>query len=286
MKIGAIIQARTSSKRLPRKVLKELPYNSGITVLGNVIKRLEISKRLDEIIVATTNDPNDDDIIDITRKHNVKCFRGSKQNVLERFYLAAKQNGLDIIVRITGDCPCIDPGIVDSLIDNYMKTNSDYVSNVINRTFPHGLDAEVFSFSSLEEAYRCATTVFEREHVTPYIYQSNPNSFKITPVKAPKHLHGPEIRITLDTEEDYALLCTIYDYLDTTDFSFTAKDIVILFQEKPWLKIINQKVVQKKAFHDLKEELEETVKILDLQELYRAKEYLEGQLRAKMLFNR
>ncbi len=275
MRITAIIQARTSSTRLPKKVLLLLPYNSNITVLQQVIRRTKKSNILDDIIVATTTDKEDLEIIKIAEKENVKWFKGSKMNVLERYYKAAKKNKSDIIVRITSDCPCIDWNIIDKTIATHLKEKADYTSNTIKRTFPHGLDVEVISFEALEEAYCEAMQDFEREHVCPYIHTTNKHKFKIAFIKAPKELTAPDIRITLDTKEDYALLCSVFDYLYEKNPFFDAYDIVDLFKEKPWLKFINEKVLQKKVFNSLKEELEEAKKLLELQELNNAKEILE-----------
>ena len=277
MKIAAIIQARTSSTRLPGEVLKELPYTSGITCLEQVIRRLKKSKKLNEIIIATTKDIEDDQIINIAKNENVKYFRSSKKNVLSRYYLAAKENNLDIIVRITSDCPCIDAEIVDLIINEYLNKRSDYTSNSLVRTYPHGLDVEVFNFNALEKAYKNATKDYEKEHVKPYINR-NPQIFKINEVKAPQELYTPDIRITLDTEEDYALLCTVFDYLYPKNKYFNAYDIVNLFNEKPWLKLINKKIIQKKIFNTLEEELKEAIKILDLQDLKRAKDFIGDHL--------
>ena len=273
MKIGAIIQGRTSSTRLPGKVLKELPYNSGITCLEQVIRRLKISKKLDDIIIVTTTEKIDDKIIDIAKKENVKYFRGSKEDVLSRYYFAAKESNIDTIIRVTSDCPCIDARTVDIAISEHLKSNADYTSNSLIRTYPYGLDVEVFNFNALEKAYKNAKEDYEKEHVTPYINR-NPKKFKINIVKAPKELYVPDIRITLDTEEDYALLCAVYDYLYPKNKYFNAYDIVNLFNEKPWLKLINKKIIQKKIFNILEEELEEAKKILDLQDLKKARDFI------------
>jgi len=267
MKIGAIVQARTTSTRLPKKVLKELPYGSGITVLEQVIRRLKKSKLLDEIIVATTTNPEDDPIVKISEKEGIKYFRGSEKNVLERYYQCAKENKVDIIVRITSDCPCIDWNIVDMVVEEHLRNKADYTSNTIERTFPHGLDVEVVSFKALEKAYCEASEDFEKEHVCPYIHTTNREKFKIVSVEAPDYLTAPDIRITLDTEEDYALLCAVFDYLYPQNNYFQAVDIINLFKGKPWLKLINKKVLQKKIFDSLEEELEEAIKLLELQEL-------------------
>lgn len=243
--VGAIIQARTSSTRLPAKVLRELPPESGITCLEQVIRRLKKSKRLNDIIIATTNDSEDNKIIDIAKKENIDYFMGSKENVLSRYFFAAKENNIDLIVRITSDCPCIDTDITDLTIDDHINKMADYTSNSLIRTYPHGLDVEVFNFNALEKAHKNANKDYEKEHVTPYINR-NPKKFKINIVKAPKELYAPDIRITLDTEEDYALLCAVYDYLYPKNKHFNAYDIVNLFKEKPWLKLINKKIIKKR----------------------------------------
>ena len=274
MKIGAIVQARTTSTRLPKKVLKELPYGSGITVLEQVIRRLKKSNLLDEIIVATTVNPEDDSIVEISKKEGIKFFRGSEKNVLERYYQCAKENNVDIIVRITSDCPCIDWNIVDRVVEEHLRSKADYTFTT-EKTFPRGLDVEVVSFKALEKAYCKASEDFEKEHVCPYIHTTNREKFKIVSVEAPDYLTAPDIRITLDTEEDYALLCAVFDYLYPQNNYFKAIDIINLFKEKPWLKLINKKVLQKKVFLSLEEELKEAKKLLELQELKRAKEIIE-----------
>jgi len=275
MKIGAIIQARVSSTRLPRKVLMELPYNSGITVLQQVIRRVKKSEKVSKIIVATTREKEDDEILEIAKYEKTEYFRGDKEDVLSRFYFAAKEHNLEIIVRVTSDCPCIDPKIIDLVIEKHLENQSDYTSNALERTFPHGMDVEVFNFATLEKAYISATQDFEREHVTPYIYKTSPDLFKITILRAPKELKAPDIRITLDTKEDYALLCAVFDFLYEKNPYFDVYDIVRLFDKKPWLKFINEKVMQKKIFNTIEEEIEEAKKLLELQELNRAKEILE-----------
>ncbi len=285
MKIGAIIQARTSSTRLPKKVFKELPYGSGTTVLQQIIKRLKKSIKIDDVVVATTTEVEDDNIAKVAQNENVKWFRGSKENVLDRYYSTAKESNLDIIVRITSDCPCIDPQIVDLIVEKHLKTNADYTSNTLKRTFPHGLDAEVLNFKTLEIAHKKANQDFEREHVTPFIYKTRPDLFKITLVEAPKKLNYPDIRITLDTEEDYALLSSVFDYLYPENEFFGIKDIINLFSRKPWLRLINKKVMQKKIYDSLEEEIREAIKLCDLQDLKRAKKYLEVSLHESFYHN-
>lgn len=274
MKIGAIVQARTSSTRLPEKVLKNLPFDGNITVLEQVIRRLKRSKMLDEIIIATTTDENDEKIVDIAKKENILWFKGSKDNVLERYYLAAEENDLDIVVRITSDCPCVDPDIVDTLVEHHINSNSDYTSNTLTRTFPVGLDVEVISFNALKKCYDNAESDLEKEHVTMYVH-NNLDSFKTENIKALDESYGPQIRITLDTEEDYALLCAVFDYIYKKDNFFKSEDVINLFKDKPWLQVINKKIMAKKSFETFEDELNEAVRLLELQELKRVKEFLE-----------
>ena len=182
-----------------------------------------------------------------------------------------------MIVRTTSDCPCIDAVITDLTIDDHINKMADYTANSLVKTYPHGLDVEVFNFNALEKARKNATKDYEKEHVTPYINR-NPQIFKINEIKAPQELYAPDIRVTLDTEEDYALLCTVFDYLYPKNKYFNAYDIVNLFNQKPWLKLINKKIIQKKIFNTLEEDLKEAVKILDLQDLNKARDFLKENL--------
>ena len=179
MKIGAIIQARTSSSRLPRKVLKPLPFDGGICVLQQVIRRVSKSQLIDEVIVATSNHEEDQEIVDVAKKENINYYCGSLSNVLQRYYNAAKQNYLDVIVRITSDCPCMDSNIIDKIVQNHLDLGADYTSNSLTESFPRGIDVEVINFDVLERAYHEASHGYEKEHVTPFIYKSHPNEFKI-----------------------------------------------------------------------------------------------------------
>ncbi|MDP8259066.1 MAG: glycosyltransferase family protein [Candidatus Aadella gelida] len=272
MNTGIIIQARTGSTRLPGKILKYLPYDSEITVLQQVIRRCKCVSGV-SVIVATTTSIEDDIVEKIAKAEGVNVFRGSEDDVLSRYYEAAVLNKLDRVIRVTSDCPCIDPGVIENLIEEQNNIKADYVSNVLERTYPQGLDAEIFNFDVLEKAHKMATNMSEREHVTLYIYE-NKDLFNVVNVKAPVSCMRPDIRITLDTEEDYTLLSVLYDYLFNADKMFSTKDIVKVFDEKPYLMNINKKIVQKTVCDDLKGEIVEAIKVLDLQELNRASEIL------------
>lgn len=243
MKVVAIIQARMGSTRLPGKVMLKLHEK---TILEHVITRVKQSKLVDEIIIATTVNRLDDSIIEETKKINIKSFRGSEDDVLSRYYYAAKENDADIVIRITSDCPLIDPKVIDEMVEKYLNMTKDnpldYLSNTIERTYPRGLDAEVFSFKVLEKVFNEATKQTEKEHVTPYIYL-NLDKFKIF-----HYLNNEdysEHRWTLDTLEDFELITEVYDELYKDEHNFYLEEIIKLFERKPQLMDINKEVEQK-----------------------------------------
>lgn len=242
MKVVAIIQARMGSTRLPGKVMMKI---QGKTVLDHVISRVKQSKIIDDIVIATTTILDDTIIVEETNRLNVKYFRGSKDDVLSRYYYAAKENGADIVVRITSDCPLIDPYVVDDTVRHYFEEEADIVTNagpiLSERTFPRGLDVEVFSFDILKKAFENATETYQREHVTPYIYE---NSKKIYFHK--NNVDYSRHRWTLDTEEDFELISEIYERLFKGKHDFYLKKIIELFDKEPELFQINAHVEQKK----------------------------------------
>lgn len=242
MKIGAIIQARMGSTRLAGKVMKEI---KGKTVLQHVIERVQQSKLVDEIVIATTLHERDNAIEKEALKCGVKVFRGSEDDVLSRYYYAAKENGIDIVIRITSDCPLIDPFVIDEIINSYLNGNHEIATNagadLSQRTYPRGLDTEVFSFKDLESAFNNAKETYQREHVTPYIYENSKNAlFYKNKVNYSKY------RWTLDTEEDFELIYNIYDRLYTGTHNFYLKEIIELFNQEPELYQINEHIEQKK----------------------------------------
>lgn len=274
MAAGIIIQARRSSTRLPDKILRSLPFDHGVTVLQQVIRRAKNSKRVDEVVVATTTDAIDEIVVDIAKMEQVKCFQGSRDNVLERYFFAAKRYQFDPIIRVTSDCPCLDPEIIDFLIEQYKETRVDYISNSLSRTFPRGMDVEVFSFKALEKTFREAKDPSEKEHVTLYMYQPKSEHLKIKSIEAKNEWRASDIRVTLDTLEDYALLCIVFDILYKQNEFFGLKDLIKLFSEKPWLKLINSKVMQKENFSSLEEEAKRAIELLELHDLKRISSYI------------
>lgn len=242
MKIGAIIQARMGSTRLPEKVMKNL---KGKTVLEHVIERVRQSKLIDEIIIATTTHERDAVIESEAIRCDAKVFRGSEDDVLSRYYYAAKENNIDVVVRITSDCPLIDPMVIDEIINFYLKNNYDIVSNagsnLSNRTFPRGLDTAIFSFEVLENAFNNAKEKYQREHVTPYIYETSDGNYYYK-----NDIDYSKYRWTLDTDEDFELISEVYKHLYHGIHDFHLSDIVKLFEKMPELYDINAHVEQKK----------------------------------------
>ena len=243
-KIAAIVQARMTSTRLPGKVLMEIV---GKPMLWHVVNRLKFSKKLDNIILAIPNTKENDILEKFAKNNKIKYFRGSEEDVLSRYYEAAKKFDIDVVVRITSDCPLIDPEIVDVVIERHLKSNADYTANILKRTFPKGLDTEVFSFEVLEKAYQKAKEMYQREHVTPYIYE-NSSIFKLQNIEADDKLRQPELRLTVDTKKDLKLVREIYRHLYKPEEIFYIEEIVDLFKEHPELLKINQNVHQKNLY--------------------------------------
>jgi len=247
VKTVAVIQARMGSTRLPGKVLKPLGDK---TVLWWVIERTKAAQYIDEVVVATTTEREDDEIINEARKCGVFTFRGSAEDVLSRYYGAARARKADIVVRVTSDCPLLDPAVIDRIIKTRKENDADYCSNTLERSYPHGADVEAFTFKSLEKAHNYAEKRAEREHVTPYIW-SRPRVFKLVNVLAPPDLTKPDLRITIDTEADYMFAKSIYHHLGNRIFSLS--EIINLINTQPWLPWINKGVLQKKVFNSQSE---------------------------------
>jgi len=252
--IGCIIQARMGSTRLLGKVMELLDGKN--PSLYYTINQLKNSLNVDKIIVATTK-LNEDDIIEkISKNNKINCFRGNSENVLERFYECAKKFQLETIVRITADCPLIDPKIVDSFIEIFNSGEYDYVHNMEPRTFPDGLDTEVFTFSILEQAWKNAKLPSEKEHVTPY-FRNNKDKFRIKNVINKKNMSS--YRWTLDYQEDLDLIRNIIKEIKNRPILMN--DIISLFNKKPNIFEINKKYL---ANEGLTRSLEEDKKFLNL----------------------
>jgi len=232
--LGCIIQARMNSSRLPGKVMMKLDDKN--PSLFYTISQLKNSKYIEEIIVATTSNKEDDIIEKFSKEIGVKCFRGSEDDVLDRYYRCAKKNNFDSIIRITADCPLIDPSIVDEMIKEFKNKNFDYIQNIEPRTFPDGMDVEIFTFRALYEAWKNSILPSEREHVTPY-FRNNKEKFKI--MKFLNEIDFSKYRFTLDYEEDLALMKNIIK--DICQRPILMEEIIVLLSKKPELFKINKK---------------------------------------------
>jgi len=230
-----IIQARMGSSRLPGKVLMKIDSNH--SVLDSIINQLQHSKLINRIIIATTTKNEDDVIEKYCLENSIEVFRGNESDVLDRYLQCAKKFNLENIIRVTADCPLIDPQIVDKVISEYMSGNYDYFTNVLNRTFPVGTDVEIFSFKILKNVWENAKLPSEREHVTLFI-RNNKLKCKIGNLENKKDLKN--IRITLDRQEDLELLREIKKYLKQEPILI--KDIIELIKKKPKLLRINQNI--------------------------------------------
>lgn len=242
MKIVAIIQARMGSTRLPGKILLDL---AGEPMLARDMHRLSRAQTLDEVVVATTIKSTDDAIVALCQKRNWPCFRGSEADVLDRYYRAAQEYQADVVVRVTSDCPLIEPEVVDRVVREFLERQPeiDYASNTApERTFPRGLDTEVMSFEALARAWREDKNPAWREHVTPYI-RRHPELFETYGVINDEDLSY--MRWTVDTPEDLALVRRIYEHFGHDQFSWREVRAV-LAQHPAWLEInreVHQKVI-------------------------------------------
>ncbi|WP_378950627.1 cytidylyltransferase domain-containing protein [Pelosinus sp. sgz500959] len=242
MKTVIIVQARMTSTRLPAKVLMPI---LGKPLLTYQIERMKRIKLADEIVIATTTNDDDQTIVDLCEKLSISYFRGSELNVLERYYEAAKKYNADHVVRLTSDCPLIDPAVVDKVIAFYKENKSDYdyVSNTLKRTYPRGLDTEVFSFQILHQAYQEAIEMSDKEHVTPFIY-GHPDRYRLANVFHTENLSTH--RWTVDTVEDFQLIHRMIEQLYPIKQNFTLQDCIELLDQYPAWKNINSHIEQKK----------------------------------------
>lgn len=242
MKTVIIVQARMASTRLPGKVLMQV---LGKTLLEYQLERLSKVAKADMVSIATTTNQADEPIMELSSRMGVSAFRGSEDDVLARYHGAAAAAGAARIVRVTSDCPLIDPSIVDDVIGHLdSHPELDYASNVMERSFPRGLDCEAFTFEALDSAFKEANAASEREHVTPFIY-GRPARFKLGGVR---HREDHSLhRWTVDTPEDFALIRMMLEALYPVNPGFKLRDCLDLIARNPDWQRINAGIVQKPA---------------------------------------
>jgi spore coat polysaccharide biosynthesis protein SpsF len=240
LKILTVIQARMGSTRLPGKVLLPL---AGMPLLFRLYERVSAAKHSGKIVIAITEEKNDDELVKVCNANNILYFRGDSEDLLDRHYKAAIKFKADIVVKIPSDCPLIDPEVIDKVIMYYInnKDKFDFVSNLHPASYPDGNDVEVIRFSTLEIAWNKAERSFEREHTTPFIWE-NPDKFRIGNVIWESGLdYSMTHRFTIDYKEDYDFIKAVYDELYNIKKLFSLKDILNLLEEKSELKKINEK---------------------------------------------
>lgn len=242
MRVVAIIQARMGSTRRPGKVLEKI---CGKTLLEHLLVRLHAVKELDDIIIATTNNESDDVLYQLAYQNNIKCFRGSEENVLSRFYHCAREYKAKTIVRITADDPLKDPEVISQAINILLDySDLDYVSNTIKPTYPEGIDVEVFTLEALQRAFNLAVKKSDLEHVTPYIW-NNPHEFKVHNFEAPSDTS--HFRLTVDYEEDIEVVRRIISkFFDFPLVSY--QSIVEFLRDHPDISKINETFTRNEGY--------------------------------------
>lgn len=240
-RVVILIQARMGATRLPGKPLKQI---MGRPMLSYLVERLDRVTMADAVVLATTTNPQDSQLVDFCEENKLPFFRGSEEDVLDRFLQAARLYHADVIVRITADCPLMDPELVDQVIHTFLKGDYDYVTNRLDSGsyFPRGMDVEVFSMQSFENVAKEAQRPAEREHVTLFYYR-HPERFKIRLVMNESDLS--HYRWTVDTPEDFQLITTVIQNLYPVNSEFSFQDLVTAFKQHPEWAAINAQVRQK-----------------------------------------
>ncbi len=247
--IGCIIQARMGSSRLPGKIMQKI--DNSFTVLDYVINQLQSSKKIEKIIVATTNLTEDNIVCEHSFSQTIEFCRGSSEDVLDRFFQCAKKFSLDVIIRVTSDNPLIDPNVVDLVINDYLNQKCDFATNTLKRTFPYGTEVEVFSFKTLETAWKNAKKPSEREHVTPFIRDPQ-NKFNL--INLEHHEDLSHLRYTIDRTEDLKLIKEIVKSISTRPILM--ENIIDLYKNKPEIFEINVNVKHDGYLSSLKKDEE------------------------------
>lgn len=240
-KTTIMIQARIGSKRLPNKVMAPI---GGKPMIWHIINRLKHVKSAEQTILLTTKKHEDEVLIRIAKKHDILSFRGPTNDVLKRYFLCAEKFHADPIIRITGDCPLVDPYLIDEMISFYHSHEYDYVSNTLNPTYPDGLDVEIFSFKTLQRIEKITTKKSDREHVTAFIIK-NKSRFKTYNFTNKTDMSA--LRWTVDEKQDLQLVRIIYSLMPTNEI-FSSKNVFRLFEKNPELSKINQYIIRNEGY--------------------------------------
>lgn len=242
MRVVGIVQARVGSTRLPGKVLADV---RGKPMLARVIERLQRAESIDEVVIATTPHERDRPIAELAARVGCRCCTGDEEDVLARYLTAARESNAGIIVRVTSDCPLIDPAQIDATVSLYFRENADYAANCcIKYLLPRGSEVEVFATAALERIALLAKEAYERAHVTPYFYR-HPEQFKIAFLEAVGPYRRPDLRLCVDTQEDLDLVRAVYERIDKGKNDFSILDVIELLDREPALKALNAHIHQK-----------------------------------------
>ena len=241
MRYVATVEVRMTSSRLPGKPLMKSGSKS---MLEHLVARLKRADNIDDIVIATTHNDSDLPIVDLAKNLKLKYFCGDESNVLSRVIGAAESVNADVIVEITGDCPLIDPGIIDQLVDIHKNNDAHYVSNAHIRSYPDGMDVQIFSLDTLKKSYSMTNEPLHLEHVSLHI-RENPQIFRQINIVAPKELYWPELGLTLDEESDFILIDKIFEHFDQVEPNFNCLDIINFLKSNTKLVEINKGVVRK-----------------------------------------
>ena len=241
MKKVAIIEARMSSSRLPGKVLLKV---LGKPMLWHLVQRVKRVQQIDEIVLATTVNLADDVLEEFAHQVGISCYRGSEEDVMQRVLLAGQMASADVVVEITGDCPLIDPEIIDHVIETFKSNSVDYVSNAYVRSYPDGMDVQVFRLDALHKSLKMTNDPLDHEHVTYHILR-NPDVFSQIHLVAPLSLRWPELGLTLDEQADFELIENILMHLSSSLGSFKCIDIIHYLKDNDHLLDINCNVKRK-----------------------------------------
>lgn len=240
--ITAIVQARMGSTRLPGKVL--LPI-LGQPMLALQLERIAAARLVDRVVIATSGHPSDLAVQQFAQIKGIFCIRGAVDDVLDRYHQAAKRTQSEHVVRLTGDCPLIDPDIIDAVVRSHIKDNNDYTSNVHPPTFPDGMDVEVMSFAALDEAWSYADKPSEREHVTSYFRRSL-DHMQLGNVSHETDLS--QLRLTVDEAEDFEVVKTVFEGLVAQGTKFSLADIVAFLEQNPAVSAQNADIKRNEGF--------------------------------------
>jgi len=239
IRVVGIIQGRMNSSRLPGKILMDI---GGQPMLAHVVERVRQARLVDLVVVATTTDPSDNSVEELCGQRGFACYRGSQFDVLDRFYQAARIYAAEVVVRVTADCPLIDPQVIDRTIQTFFDSQVDFAANRLpppwKRTFPIGLDTEVCSYAALERTWKEASLLHEREHVMPYIYEVE-GRFRVQTIDAEQD-YG-HLRWTVDTPEDLETIRRLFALLGKSE-GFSWLDVLAVWQAHPELEMVNAQV--------------------------------------------